>query len=102
MKYLATILIVFCCANGFAQRYVYVNGVRLTSQQLQVLDLWACATIPNGNYWYNEYYNTWGYIGNPYAQGSFGSACNNSTFHQRRKSLSERGLLYSPGEILNR
>jgi hypothetical protein len=37
-------------------------------------------------------------------QGYFGEQCNvaaNAHARQRRKSLSERGLLYSPGEILN-
>jgi hypothetical protein len=84
-------------------RLVVVNGIRLSDQQIRQLEYFNCIGIPNGWYWLNLQNGAWGYAGNWQVQGYFGDACRlpaNSQAAQRRKSLSERGLLYSPGEIL--
>ncbi|WP_299414458.1 hypothetical protein [Acaryochloris sp. IP29b_bin.148] len=80
-------------------RYVVVNGQRMTPQQLAVLDRVNCTRIQNGRYWYNPYTKLWGYEGNPYPQGRAGEACYQQQT-PRQPSLSERGLLFSPGELL--
>ncbi|MDB5928290.1 MAG: hypothetical protein JWN13_7226, partial [Betaproteobacteria bacterium] len=48
-------------------------------------------------YWLNLQTGAWGYAGHARVQGVLGDAC---VRQQRRKSLSERGLLYGPGELL--
>jgi hypothetical protein len=80
-------------------RTVFVNGQRMTDQQIAQLELFACTAIPDGDYWLNLSTGAWGYVGSWYVRGYFGDQCN-AQAHRRRKSLSERGLLYSPGEIL--
>jgi len=85
-------------------RMVTINGIRMSDRQISQLDYYACARIPNGNYWLNLANGAWGYVGSWQVQGHFGDQCNawgNGQARQTRKSLSERGLLYSPGEILN-
>ncbi len=86
------------CAPGvvYAQgRYVVVNGERVGPAGLRQLDAASCARVPNGRYWIDTRTGVWGYEGG-WAQGRVGDNCRQS----RRKSLSERGLLYSPGELL--
>lgn len=91
--------------TAFAQeRFVFVNGVRMTGEQISLLELYNCARIPNGSYWLNLFNGAWGYAGNWQVQGYFGDQCNapgNSQARQRRQSLSERGMLYTPNEILS-
>jgi len=92
-------------AGAHAQsRLVVVNGVRLSDRQIEQLEHFNCAQIPNGWYWLNLANGAWGYIGNWNVQGYFGQYCNAAGNHearQRRQSLSERGLLYTPSEILS-
>ncbi|MBC7983529.1 MAG: hypothetical protein H7Y02_06720 [Candidatus Obscuribacterales bacterium] len=76
----------------------------MSNQQVAQLEYFHCAHIPNGWYWVNVNNGAWGFVGNWQVQGYFGDQCNlpsNYQARQRRKSLSERGLLYSPNEILN-
>ena len=85
-------------------RWVVVNGQRMSDQQIAQLEHFHCAQIPNGWYWVNLVNGAWGYVGSWQVHGYFGDQCNVSGNHQarqRRKSLSERGLLYSPNEILS-
>lgn len=85
-------------------RRVFVNGIRMSDKQVQQLEYYACTPIPNGMYWLNLFNGAWGYMGNMRVQGHFGDQCRNpgnAQAYQRRKSLSERGMLYSPGEILS-
>lgn len=103
---LATVLAGLLMATvSFAQsRSVYVNGLRMSNQQVAQLEYYACTHIPNGAYWMNLINGAWGYVGNWNVQGYYGDQCNapgNSQARQHRKSLSERGMLYSPGEILS-
>ncbi len=96
---LLTTSLALCMANGAqASRYVVINGQRMNPRQLVAIDRMNCIRIPNGRYWFNFYTKAWGYEGNPYPQGRVGQACNRRR-PRRRKSLSERGLLYSPGEL---
>lgn len=81
-----------------AQRLVIVNGERLGRMQIEQLDRLNCSPVPDGRYWLDPRSGAWGHAGNPLRQGFVGEACRRES---RPKSLSERGLLYRPGEILN-
>src|SRR5687768_13309923 len=73
-------------------RLVFVNGLRMTDQQVVQLEYFACTRIPNGAYWLNVYNGAWGFMGNWNVQGYFGDQCNlpaNAQARQRRESLSE-------------
>ena len=85
-------------------RLVVVNGQRMTDRQITLLEQFHCAQIANGYYWLNLSNGAWGYIGNWNVQGYFGDQCNapgNGIARERRESLSERGMLYSPNEIMH-
>lgn len=75
-------------------RYVVVNGQRLDTAAMARLDRAACLRVPDGRYWIDMRSGIWGYEGGA-PQGRVGDNC-----RQRPRSLSERGLLYSPGELL--
>jgi len=83
---------------AFAERFVVVGGERMSPEQVAFLDAAACARIPDGRYWVLPN-GAWGYEGVPVAIGFVGEQCG-ARDAPRRKSLSERGLLYSPGELL--
>jgi hypothetical protein len=100
LQVIAALLISLLVQPAMAQtRFVFVNGQRMTDQQISQLEFFACTAIPNGSYWLNLNNGAWGYAGNWQVQGIFGDQCNVQAQRQR-KSLSERGMLYSPGEIL--
>lgn len=80
-----------------AQRRVFVNGHLMNPQQLVILDRMQCTFIPNGSYWLDTATGAWGYAGSPRRQGFVGDLCR--TRGQRHQSLSERGLLYTPGDL---
>ena len=80
-----------------AERWVVVNGMRMSLEQIQLLEGISCRPIPDGAYWLDPGSGIWGYAGDPRPQGHIKDGCYNS---QRRPGLSERGLLYSPGELL--
>lgn len=82
-----------------AQRMVVVNGQRLDAAQIAQLEQRNCARVPDGRYWLDVRTGAWGYAGWPQVQGVVGAACNAS--RPRPRSLSERGMLYRPGEIVN-
>ena len=92
------IALLAACAAALSQpamaRFVVVNGARLNPAEIQYLDRISCSYIANGRYWLNPNTGIWGYEGGP-AQGHISDNCN-----ARRPGLSERGLLYSPGELL--
>lgn len=79
-------------------RFVVVNGQRLNDQQIAYFDRVQCVRIPNGRYWLNTATGAWGYAGVPVVQGYLGGACGNGG-SQRHRSLSERGMLYTPGDL---
>ena len=81
-------------AQAAAERYVVVNGQRLGAAQIQYLDQVGCTYVPDGRYWIDMRTGIWGYEGGG-PEGHISDNCNS-----RRPSLSERGLLYSPGELL--
>ena len=89
-------------ASATTQRIVTVNGAKLTPAQIAWFDRAQCAFIPNGSYWWNPQGGAWGYAGNPRVQGVIGEACRSKSHHSQRaphKSLSQRGLLYTPGDL---
>ena len=75
-------------------RNVVINNQRMSDVQLQYLDQLSCNYVPDGSYWLDVNTGMWGYAGGG-MQGYISDKCN-----QRKPSLSERGLLYSPGELL--
>lgn len=101
MKHLLRLLLFSVCTfsigSAAAQmRYVVVNGQRLSDGQIAQLDRMQCTFIPNGRYWLNMRSGAWGYAGNPIRQGWLGDLCRTT---QRHRSLSERGMLYTPGDL---
>ena len=92
----ASICAVSCAAQ--AERLVVVNGLRLNATQIAWLDERNCAPVPDGRYWLDLRTGAWGYAGWPQQRGYFGAAC--SAARSQHRSLSERGLLYRPDEII--
>ncbi|TVZ38799.1 hypothetical protein P886_3181 [Alteromonadaceae bacterium 2753L.S.0a.02] len=90
--------LVLLVPEAMAQRYVVVNGQLMAPEQIAFLEQMACGRVPNGRYWLNLNTGVWGYEGDPTPRGQLTGNCYGNT--QRKPSLSERGLLYSPGEIL--
>ena len=80
--------------QAVAERYVIVNNQLLDEAEIRYLDSLSCNIIPDGRYWLNTNTGIWGYEGGG-AQGHISDNCN--TY---RPGLSERGMLYSPGELL--
>ena len=83
-----------------AERFVIVNGERLNDEQIYTLEQIHCGPVPNGNYWLDLNTGLWGYAGNPMPQGYLTDNCYQQQQQQHRPGLSERGQLYSPGELL--
>ena len=81
-------------------RWVFVNGQRMSDAQVLQLSQLQCSFIPNGRYWVDWRSGAWGLTGHPARLGLLGEACHVDR-GQRGPSLSERGLLYRPGEIIN-
>ncbi len=82
------------------ERRVIVNGHRLNAAQIAQLQFFNCAFVPDGSYWLNMQTGAWGYAGNRWRQGWLGDPCRGGGGgNQRHKSLSERGLLYTPGDL---
>ena len=79
-------------------RWVFVNGQRMNDAQVLMLARAQCTAISDGRYWLNHRTGAWGYAGNPVQQGVLGERCRTA---RRQPSLSERGRLYRPGEIIN-
>lgn len=87
-------------AFGDRERIVVINNSRMTPNQLMLLDRLNCEPIPDGIYVLNMNTGKWAYAANPYRiMGYIGEDCKNQG-SGRHKSLSERGLLFSPGELL--
>ena len=101
---LATATLLLFASSASAGRDIVVNGRSLDSQQIAILDAAACTRVPTGRYWLLAN-GAWGYEGFPFPAGYVGEQCAHARAAApepapRRKSLSERGLLYSPGELL--
>jgi len=95
---LAGLILVFSTSSVYAERIVIMNGERLGAEQIQYLEQIHCGPIENGDYWLNLNNGLWGYAGNPVPQGYITDNCYQQD--RPRPGLSERGLLYSPGELL--
>ena len=82
---------------AYAERWVVVNRTRLTIPQIEALERVHCGPIPNGHYWLDFRTGIWGYAGDPRSQGHIKDNCYRP---ERRPSLSERGLLFTPGDFI--
>lgn len=91
--FMISILVFFVWSLAHAERYVVVNGQRLSIPEIHSLEQLHCAPVPNGRYWINLQSGFWGFEGNPQPQGYVSDNCRNP---QRRPSLAERGMLFSP------
>lgn len=99
MKSHACLIAVLACfatlfAATAAARTVVVNGEYLNDAEIQYLEQLSCSYIPDGRYWLDMRTGAWGYERGG-AQGYISDRCNAA-----RPGLSERGMLYSPGELL--
>lgn len=96
---LVALVVLVCSLVGVAaaERSIVVNGQRLRPAEIRYLEQWTCTPVPNGAYWLNMQSGIWGYAGNLIPQGHISDRCGRQA---RRPSLSERGMLYAPGEIL--
>jgi hypothetical protein len=81
-----------------AERFVILNGQRLSEPQIERLETLRCLPIPNGRYWLDWSTGIWGYEGDPRPQGRLNDPCRYPG-QFRRPSLSERGKLFAPGEL---
>jgi len=88
---MALLLFLFL-SPAYAERYVVVNGQRLSISEIQYLERLHCGPIPNGRYWVNLQNGLWGYEGHPRPQAHIADNCRHP---QRRPSLSERGMLFA-------
>lgn len=85
-------------APAHAERFVVVNGQRLSEPQIERLETLRCLPIPNGRYWLDWQTGVWGYEGDWRPQGRLDDPCRYPQ-QFRRPSLSERGKLFAPGEL---
>ncbi|MEM1299128.1 MAG: hypothetical protein AAGH68_07580 [Pseudomonadota bacterium] len=76
---------------------VVVNGKVLDFQERMMLARYSCGPIPAGSYWLNMNTGYWGYAGSSRSQGHIKDRCQGG---QARQSLSQRGLLWRPGELV--
>lgn len=90
--------LVLVSSPAWAERYVVINGQRLSEPQIERLEAAHCMPIPNGRYWLDWQTGIWGYADDSRPRGRLGDACRNPQ-QFRRPSLSERGTLYAPGEL---
>ncbi|MFQ5589162.1 MAG: hypothetical protein ACE5F7_10015, partial [Nitrospiria bacterium] len=93
------IIVIVLADVAHAERRVVVNGVRLNIQAIRELEKIHCGPIPNGRYWINLKTGVWGYEGNPWPQGHIADNCYRRQ-KERRPSLSERGMLFSPYDFV--
>ena len=89
-------MLVAAAGTARAERWVVVNGSRLSVPEIQRLEAIRCGPIPNGHYWLTQD-GVWGYAGDPRPQGHIKDACYSP---QRRPGLSERGMLFSPYDFV--
>lgn len=87
------LLLVTFVSAVYAERFIVVNGQRLSIPEIHSLEQLHCGPVPNGRYWINLQSGFWGFEGNPQPQGYVSDNCRNP---QRRPSLAERGMLFSP------
>jgi hypothetical protein len=75
------------CGTAESQALYIVNG---SPAHPAIAQYFAGRNLPSGYYWVNNNGN-WGFAGNATVVGNL---------HGRRPSLSERGMLFSPGDLM--
>lgn len=109
---------------GCGPRLVKMNGTQMNQAQLVQLDQWHCGRVWDGSYLLNTETGEWADADTGKSKGNITDWCkfraamqqlnaSLATFNaglaqmnqsyqqpQRRKSLSERGMLFRPGELL--
>jgi hypothetical protein len=96
------VTVLLFASTASAGRDIVVNGQTLNAEQIATLDTAACTRVPTGRYWLFPN-GAWGYEGIPFQAGTVGEQCVHARAPEptpRHRSLSERGLLYSPFELL--
>lgn len=92
-------------AASAAAAQIFVNGAALNPTQAALLARISCGPIPSGSYWLDTDSGIWGYWGNPQPMGHIRDRCGDGLPREgaggARPGLSQRGLLFRPGEILN-
>jgi hypothetical protein len=83
---------------AWAQSFVVVNGQLMSPAQVVYLESLHCGPIPDGNYLYDPGTGAWAFANDVWVRGHIGDNC---YAPRRRPSLSERRMLYRPGEILS-
>ena len=102
MKIIASIVagLAASCALGAAAqpRNIVVNGYLLDPVQVAQIQLAQCGYVPDGAYWLDMRTGAWGYAGSAWRQGFVGDRCRGGGT-QAHRGLSQRGLLYTPGDL---
>jgi hypothetical protein len=86
----------FVAGVAHAERYVVVNGQRLSQGDIFYFEQLRCGPIANGNYVYDQRTGMWAYPGDRQWRGHISDNCRNP---EPRPGLSERGMLFAPGEL---
>ena len=95
--FLLAAAVVLIPLSAFAERYVVVNGLWLNEAQIESLERIHCGPIANGRYWLDLNTGLFGYLGDLRPIGYITDNCGNpGTSSEPRRSLSERGLLFTP------
>jgi len=69
-------------AYGYYERLnIWINGTRLTADQVRTLASHNCGVVASGRYWLDFRTGIWGYEGGP-AQGRLGDACRGAQYHR--------------------
>lgn len=89
-------MLVFAVGPAHAERYVVVNNQRLTQEEIFYFERLHCGPIANGHYVYDPRTGMWAYPGDRQWRGHITDNCRNPG---PRPGLSERGLLFAPGEL---
>jgi hypothetical protein len=98
-RFVATTLVGACLATAAAARPAAAQAYYTINGQLAPYDIamnMAANGLPPGHYWLNAQ-GFWGVVGYPQPLGRVDMPASQAP---RRRSLSERGMLFGPGEIM--
>ncbi len=78
---------------------VWVNGQRLSGDEIAWLAELSCGPVASGAYWLDPGAGEWGYWGSRRVQGHIRDRCGQHRVFQDG-NMSREGRLYYPGELL--